>query len=217
MMLVEGQAEEAFAKNILRPHLVSSGVDLRVVLMWTRRLPSGSGYRGGMTTWGKVRSNLDPLLLDGGAWVTTFLDYYGLPGDFPGLDELTNVVDPRQRVAVIERRLAETLRHPRFIPHLTLHEFEALLFSAPVVVEEHFAVQRLSGHLEAAIGSAGGAELINDGPDTHPKARLRRWVRNYKESSDGPTIASKIGLDTMRAACPHFAGWMTKLESLGLT
>jgi hypothetical protein len=47
-----------------------------------------------------------------------------------------------------------------------------------------------------------------------PKARLRKHGPRYKETSDGPTLLAKIGIPAIRERCPHFAGWLTRLEAL---
>ena len=62
---------------------------------------------------------------------------------------------------------------------------------------------------------AGAPERINHGATTHPKARLDNWVGGYKETSDGPTLLKKIGIAAVRAVCPHFDGWLKRLEALG--
>ena len=59
------------------------------------------------------------------------------------------------------------------------------------------------------------AELIDGDPATHPKARIRGLVPTYKEVADGATILGKIGIEPIRAACPHFAQWLGQLEALG--
>lgn len=33
--------------------------------------------------------------------------------------------------------------------------------------------------------------------------------------SDGPTLTEKIGIPAIRAACPHLAAWLARLEALG--
>jgi hypothetical protein len=38
--------------------------------------------------------------------------------------------------------------------------------------------------------------------------------RSYQKVNDGGLIAMKIGLDLMRAECPHFNQWIGKLEAL---
>ncbi|MDR1461823.1 MAG: DUF4276 family protein [Azoarcus sp.] len=215
LMLVEGYTEEIFVKRTLAAHLARYGVYVKPIVLWTKRLPGGSGYRGGVSNWKQIRENLLNLMRDGDAWVSTLLDFYGLPEDFPGLQESSDVGDPQAKVAALQSRFAAELNHQRFIPFLVLHEFEALLFSAPDTVGAHFDKANLADRLRNAVQEAGEPERINHGAATHPKARLHDLVEGYKETSDGPTLLEKIGLPAVRAACPHFDGWLTRLEALG--
>jgi hypothetical protein len=216
LMLVEGQSEEIFVKRTLAPHLAQHGVYVQSpIVLWTKRLPSGGGFRGGVSNWNQILRSLRPLVRDGDAWVSTLLDFYGLPEDFPGLPEALGSGAAHERVAVLQARFAEELNHQRFIPFLALHEFEAWLFTAPDVLETHFGKTHLADRLRTAIQEAGAPELINHGATTHPKARLHRLVGGYKETSDGPTLLEKIGIAAVRAACPHFEGWLNRLEALG--
>ena len=216
LILVEGQSEEIFVKRILAPHLAQHGVYVQSpIVLWTKRLPSGGGFRGGVSNWNQIRRNLLPLTRDGDAWLSTLLDFYGLPEDFPGLPEALGAGDPREKVAGLQERFAEELNHQRFIPFLALHEFEAWLFSAPAAVEAHFGKARLADQLHTVVQQAGAPELIDHGANTHPKARLHSLVSGYKETSDGPTLLEKIGIAPVRAACPHFDGWLNQLEALG--
>jgi|APTNR8051073442_1049403.scaffolds.fasta_scaffold07480_6 hypothetical protein len=216
LMLVEGQSEEIFVKHTLAPHLAQHGVFVESpIVLWTKRLPSGGGFRGGVSNWNQIRRNLLPLTRDGDAWVSTLLDFYGLPEDFPGLPEALGAGDPREKVAGLQERFAAELNHQRFIPFLALHEFEAWLFSAPDAVEAHFCKAHLADRLQTVVQQAGAPELIDHGADTHPKARLHSLVGDYKETSDGPTLLAKIGIVAVRAACPHFDSWLQRLEALG--
>lgn len=216
LLLVEGQSEETFVKKTLTPHLAEHGVYVQSpVVLWTKRLPSGGGFRGGASSWNQILRNLRPLLDDSGAWVSTLLDFYGLPKDFPGLQEAQREDSAHAKVAALQARFAKELNHRRFIPFLALHEFEAWLFSAPDAVEAHFGKAHLADKLRTAVQDAGGPELINQGATTHPKARLRCLVDYYKETSDGPTLLENIGIAAVRAACPHFAEWLKQLEALG--
>jgi hypothetical protein len=214
-MLVEGQSEELFVKLILARHLERHGVHVAPVVLWTKRLPSGGGFRGGVSNWNQIRDNLLPLMRNGDAWVSTLLDFYGLPKDFPGLPEASRIGNPREKVAVLQNRFAAALNHRRFIPFLALHEFEAWLFSAPEVVGAYFEKSRLAGELRAAVQKAGAPELIDHGADTHPKAQLRSLTGGYRETLDGPALLEKIGIAAVRAACPHFDDWLRRLEALG--
>jgi hypothetical protein len=215
LMLVEGQSEELFVRGTLASHLALHGVHVTPVVLWTKRLPSGGGFRGGVSNWNQILDNLLPLIHNSDAWVSTLLDFYGLPKDFPGLPETVHLANPREKVAVLQDRFATSLNHRRFIPFLALHEFEAWLFSAPDVVGAYFEKPHLAGELRAAVQSAGAPELINHGADTHPKARLRNLAGRYKETLDAPALLEKIGITAVRAACPHFDDWLNRLEALG--
>ena len=212
LMLVEGQSEEIFVKRTLAPYLAERGVYVQPpIVLWTKRLDSGGGFRGGAIYWNQIRRSVLPLTRDGNAWVTTLLDYYGLPEDFPGYQKARKAGDPRQRVAKLQEEFARVIDHPRFVPFLALHEFEAWVFTAPDVVAEHFGTRGLAAQMR----QAGDPELINLGETSHPKARLRSMNTGYKETSDGPTLLAKIGIDAIRDACPHFAAWLKRLEALG--
>jgi len=215
LMLVEGQSEELFVRGALASHLARYGVHVQPIVLWTKRLPRGGGFRGGVSNWNQIRRNLLPLIGDGNAWVSTLLDFYGLPEDFPGMAESVGASDPREKVIALQERFAAELNHQRFIPFFALHEFEAWLFSAPDAVEAHFGKAHLADKVSAAVLQAGSPELINHGPDTHPKARLRAWTGDYKEIRDSPALLEKIGIAAIRAACPHFGGWLNRLQALG--
>ncbi len=216
-MLVEGQSEEAFVKKTLSPWLAARGVFVQgPVVLWTKRLAAGSGHRGGAGSWDQIRKNLSTLLADRDAWLTTLLDFYGLPEDVPGFAQHKGIGAADQQAAGVQAALASAFGHkPRFLPFLALHEFEAWLFAEPEVVGEHFGRPAIAARLAAEIPDPGGPEAINHGRHTHPKARLRKHCQGYKETSDGPTVLAKIGIPGIRAHCPHFARWLAQLEALG--
>ncbi len=216
-MLVEGQSEEAFVKQTLKPWLAERGVFVQgPVVLWTKRLPAGGGHRGGARSWEQIRKSLTPLLRDGDAWVTTLLDFYGLPDDLPGFAQHKGQGSAHELVAKVQAEMAAALEHPpRFVPFLALHELEAWLFAEPTIVSGHFGSPALAARLAAEVPEAGGPEAINHGPTSHPSVRLSKHCPNYKKTSDGPTVLGKIGIPAIRARCPHFNGWLAQLEALG--
>lgn len=94
-----------------------------------------------------------------------------------------------------------------------LHEFEALLFSAPDILKEHLRLADLQRSF-GSIAQYATPEEINDGPDTHPAARITRSKPDYRKPIDGILIAKDICLTTMRERCPHFDQWVGYLESV---
>jgi len=150
------------------------------------------------------------------------LDFYGLPEDFPGKENMQGSGDPYKDVEYLEKCFQDTMQHSRFIPFLALHEFEAWVFSSPKAVSEHFGCVRLEKALEEIVQQAGSPELINQGVHTHPKARLMDLVvhstgnkRAYGAKTDGPVILEKTLIKVIRKKCQHFNDWLTRLESLG--
>lgn len=142
-------------------------------------------------------------------------DLYRLPKDFPGLTDMDR--DPYRRIELLERRFAEDIDDSRFVPHLQLHEFEALLFSDIRLLRSEFpAATREVGRLQEATALFESPELIDDGPATSPSRRIIAEIPAYEglKVSAGPQVAANIGLPTLRNKCRHFDTWLTKLEAL---
>ncbi|MBF0162550.1 MAG: DUF4276 family protein [Magnetococcales bacterium] len=210
LIAVEGQTEERFVKDTLAPHLGERGVWAVPSIVETR-----PGFRGGVSTWHKVYTHIRKMGGDSNAWVTMLFDFYGFPTDTPGYDEAHQFDEPRQRVLHLQEAIKAAIDHPRMIPFLALHELEAWLFCAPDPFADHFGQPQLAEQLRQVVMEAEEPERINHGKKTHPKAQLERIQPSYKEVADGATLLNKIGIGPIRAACPHFAAWLERLEQLG--
>jgi Domain of unknown function (DUF4276) len=123
LLLVEGQTEERFVNECLGPHFATRGLFLTPKVVETRRPVGAARFKGGITSYGKVCRDLDRLLRDSHASViTTLLDYYAVPPDFPGMRDRPPG-SAAQRIAHVETAWAATIADRRFVPHLALHEF----------------------------------------------------------------------------------------------
>jgi hypothetical protein len=215
LVLAEGDSEELFIKTILAPHLEKFGVFACATGVVSKRMANGRKFTGG-NRWFNVQLSLRPLLVDSDAWVTTMLDFYGLPADFPGISEgLTHHGNARSRVQAVENAIAKALGKPqRFIPFIALHEFEAWYFAAPDKVADYFGQPGVSAMMALAVQEVGGPEDINHGKETHPSKRLESYGMGFRKTS-AVSVLKAIGLDAIRATCPHFDGWVQRLESLG--
>ena len=69
-VLVEGQTEESFVKNILRQK-VPEGLYLQPVIVATKRVNTGGKFKGGVPSYPKVRDELMRLLRDSSAKMVT--------------------------------------------------------------------------------------------------------------------------------------------------
>lgn len=216
--LVEGPTEEAYVNESLANHLGAFGIsaDARDFGGWMRHGRRYERLRMPLRHWIKRDSGSDSVF-------TTMVDYYGLPGDFPGKDRLTGREDSSGKARILEAAMEADIRREfprvRFVPYVQMHEFESLLFADPRQLEWKFLEhERAIGRL-VELSNSKSPEDINDGQHSHPSARIAAEISDYElnKSSAGPLVASKIGLPKLRERCPHFNDWITRLESLGAT
>ena len=100
------------------------------------------------------------------------------------------------------------------IPYLSLHEFEALLYSDPSELARYCGEPGAEEKLRSHIRIAGEPEKVNDGAETHPSKRISDCLQGFTKRIDGPAVAARIGLWAIRAKCPHFNHWLSRLEDL---
>lgn len=215
LIYVEGSTEAAFVENVLDPYLnpKERKILLQPITARTGETPSGSVFKGGIVSYRKVKNDILRLLNDASAkLVTTMIDFYGLPPDFPGKDRLPPG-NPYQQVLFLEQEFEKDINNSRFLPYLSLHEFEALLFADITKIAQvvpNVPAKNLKQLQKAVAGRP--PELIDDGANTHPSKLIERYIPTYKKASDGPQIANLIGIDEIRKKCPHFDEWIRKLE-----
>lgn len=214
LILVEGQTEETFIRDILSPHYIPLNKAIIPKILTTKRMKNGFQFKGGVSKYSKIKNDLLRLLNDSNAKaVTTFIDYYGLPADFPGKDSIPPG-DCYTRVAHLQNEFKKDIDHNRFIPFLVLHEFEAFLFSSPHHIADVFPDLNINAQLAAISQSKQSPEEINEGQDTHPSARIENVIPQYRKALHGPIIAKRIGLQSIQNRCNHFAKWLCSLDSL---
>ena len=215
----EGQTEESFIKGLIAPTLAD-----RAIYVTPRLLRTSRRAHGGALTPGRVLHQMPRILKErDDVYVSTFFDLYGLAQDFPGVSVAAGLPDPISRAEAIETAFREAVveaaecRPDRFIPHIQPYEFEALLFtdvSAFAMVRS--AWKNRVHPLRDVRDAVPTPEHINDGPATHPSARLGSLLTQpgYNKRLDGSAVATRVGLDRMRAECQHFGQWLDRMESL---
>jgi hypothetical protein len=118
----EGLTEVNFVREILGPHIEgrsSAGIVIQAINL------------RGQPSYAETKKLIKTLLgkLSAEVIVTTMIDLYQLSRDFPGRARCDEYKDARKRVEEMERFLREDIDDQRFIPHLQLHEFEALILT----------------------------------------------------------------------------------------
>ena|SRR5215467_2219890 len=92
LILVEGQIEETFVKTALTPHLMGFSVFPTVTIITTRRIPDRKDFKGGITNYRKVKTDLRPLLNDSSAALVVSPNH--IDAHFPsqnGLQQLAQI------------------------------------------------------------------------------------------------------------------------------
>lgn len=211
----EGFSEEKFVTDILRPHLLKFNVYAHVrKVLTSRKLKK----RGGIVSYLKFKNDVTQWFKESpDVYHTSLIDLYGLAKDFPGYDS-TKHLTPYKRVAEMEKLLEEDLDFHRFIPYIQLHEFESLLYSDTLEMEEWLSLYNKipSDHFTMIKNSFPGSnpELINESRETAPSKRILAICDSYDKVNDGVLILKEIGLKKLRRECSHFDEWLTKLENL---
>lgn len=210
-----GHTEALFVRDVLNPYLESQGK--------TRAIPVPSR---GLEPFSRVLADVRDILRIPHTRVTTLIDYYGTPADYPGLPHRSP--PPGNRAAVydeihrLETALANAVDNPRFIPHYALHEFEALAFASPEAIAEQR--KRLGGSSILADAqrmlaeAKGNPEWVNDNVATSPSHRLGSlWPvgangkTTYQKTVDSIGIVRRIPFNDLLARCQHFQRWVAKL------
>jgi hypothetical protein len=216
-VLVEGQTEERFIKDILAPEFYALDFFFDPRLLITKRVKHGRSFKGGITTYAKFRNDVARILGEArGRLVTTVIDYYGLPADFPGMSSRPKGT-PLDRVTHVEKQIYLDLGSPRnFIPFLALHEFEAWLFSSLDELPRAMTEIEKQAQFAAIRSSFENPEHIDEGPHTSPSKRICGLFPSYRKPLHGPATAKRIGIQAIRAECPHFDSWYGTLERVAM-
>ena len=221
---VEGQTEESFVNEILAPHLYTqdfSTVSARLMGNARQR-----DRRGGIRSWHAVRRDIvHHLHEDQNCIATTMVDYYGLPqrgpGAWPGRAQASQRAFPDKAKLVEDSLLADVhevmgadFDARRFVPHLMMHEFEALLFSDCERFSAGIGRPDLAEQLQGIREAFRSPEEIDDSPIQAPSKRIEALVAGYQKPLLGVLAVLEIGLPRIREQCPHFSSWISHLEML---
>jgi hypothetical protein len=152
------------------------------------------------------------------------VDYYGLPqhgeSAWPGRAAASSAA-PRRKPKIVEAALMRDIADAmgggfdrnRFVAFVVMHEFEGLLFSDCGAFARGMGNLQLQGSLQDIRDQFDTPEDINDSPITAPSKRLKELMPRYEKPLFGNLAALEVGLDAIRAACPHFDSWLSQIEA----
>lgn len=214
IIICEGHTEKEFCKTVLASYFQSKNSYIQTPLI--------KKSKGGIVKWEELKKQiLKHLQTDKIAFVTTFIDYYGINEKhvFPNWQEANEEPDRSKRMDILENAMSleieDKFRH-RYLPYIQLHEFEGLLFNDIAIFYNNIPQQEIIGEQELieTFQNFPNPELINDGKQTAPSKRLDRIIAGYDKVVYGSILAEEIGLVKMRAKSPRFNEWIEKLENI---
>ena len=196
---VGGATELDFVKKVLAVHLREKGVEAQAF-----------SIEGDVTVDRLARDMANHY------WdfdqVTSLVDFYGFRDKNAATpDELEGVIHD-----AVNERISRSWDESTVFPYVQRHEFEGLLFSEVGAFSEVMLLpDRCVEELEEIRARFSTPEDINDSKETAPSKRILKVIPRYNKRVDGYTVAAAAGLDRIRAECPRFNNWLTRLDSLG--
>ncbi|MEM6844761.1 MAG: DUF4276 family protein [Bacteroidota bacterium] len=206
VFIVEGDTEISLVEKLLVPHLVSLGFQnaMHAQTIITNRKQH---KKGGVTSYGLFRNEVERTLAQGNVIVTTLIDFFRLPTDFPSF------TTDSTRIEQIEQAIRDDFNnHPDFIPYVQRHELEALMFSDrsgfELVIDDDDKLEQIDKISERY----PNPEDINNNPENAPSKRLQK-IFNYDKTGDGELILEIVGINSILEKCPRFTEWLNKIVS----
>lgn len=216
LVLSERPTESAVIQRTLAEWFSRQGLSISAPVV------GAPGHKGSKANWDKARREILNLLLqEPNAIVATFFDYYKLDTTWPGKTEAVAIAKGN-RYEFLTRTIHEAFAkthssdchwaEARFVPHVQMHELEALLFVQPEVTAKVLGAPEHENELQQIRDSCGGCEEIDDSEQTAPSKRIKALFPNYRKGrklrAQAHQALREVQVDTIRSLCPGFSRWI---------
>lgn len=203
VFIVEGDTEIKFIHELVIPYLLGLGytTSMSAQTVITSRKKN---KKGGVINYEYLRNDIKRVLAQGNVIVTTLIDFFRLPTNFP------NYSTDSDQISTIEEGMYATFDVPNFIPYIQQYEIEALFFSKIEAFELSVNTEEQLQQLQIIIEEYPNPETINGGEQTAPSKRLES-VFGYKKNVHVEFILDELTIPVIRAKCPRFNSWIEQL------
>lgn len=215
VIIVEGETEESFVNNILCPYFYSKGLYNTVQCFKTKH------SHGGMSKYSYIKKDILNTIYEKDVVVSMMIDFYRLPSDFPGFNDLKATQTHQEQANLLETRIKKDLEDSQkqlfenFIPYIQLHEFEALVFASISGIDSLFERSEMDYNgLMNVIQQYPNPEDINNHPDSTPSVRLKKLISGYNKVLHGIDIINTVGMNELLEKCPRFKAWVESMEEV---
>ena len=208
VFIVEGDCELRFVEQKIIPYLygfVPMGPEAHMnaqKITTNRKLNRG----GGNVSFAYLKNEVGRVSSQGMPWITTFLDFFRLPHDFPGF------TSDSARIDSIESAIKDDIGYGRLIPYIQRHEFEALLFAVTDGFDI-FLTRQEKEKVDYISSCFQNVEDINGGASTAPSKRLGS-IFGYDKVFHSELVWSDVPLELIMSRAPRFKRWLESLADI---
>lgn len=209
IFIVEGDTEISFIQKCIMPYLYQKGFTnpMNAQKIITNRKKN---KKGGNVAFDYLKNDIERVAATRNVLITTFLDFFRLPTDFPGYT--TDSLKIEQIEEAVRENISSIVDRANFLPYIQRHEIEALMYTNMdgfnYVVDKEESLNKL----KEIINQYANPEDINSGSETAPSKRLMK-IFPYQKTTDGEIILEALPIDEIRSKCPRFNEWLENLEN----
>lgn len=211
LIIVEGDSEKEFVNNVLRPYLNTHQI-------YSIDCFKIKHSKGGLSKYLHFKKDILNVLFEPELVITTLIDYYSLPKDFPKYQESRVILPLMEKLDFLEASIKEDIektrngKFPYLLPYIQLHEFEALIFSSNRGITALFDSHEANLiEIDRLIAYYPNPEEINNNPLTAPSKRLIKNIKGYNKVVHGSLILEEIGIPVIAEKCQRFNLWLNQL------
>lgn len=211
IIIVEGDTELSFVNEVFAPFLYSKGI-------YSISCFKIKHSKGGLNKYIHLKKDILNVINESDVIITTLIDFYALPNDFPRYNEAMRIQNKNECVNFLEKSIIEDIEEScnkkisNLTPYIQLHEFEAFIFSSFEGINYYFDEKSADFNtIKEVIESFPNPENINTNPNLAPSKRLLKLIKGYNKVVDGVAIIKKIGITTLLDKCPRFNSWAVTL------
>lgn len=206
VFIVEGDTEILLVDKVIMPYIYNLGYAITHTCQ-TITTNRKQHKKGGVGSYGKFKNEIQNTLSQGDVLVTTLIDFFKLPTDFP------QFTDDSSKIQQIETAIHQDFdSNPNLLPYIQRHEVEALMYSSmegfKLVMDEDKQLEKV----QQIINQYPNPEDINNSPATAPSKRLQK-IYDYDKTGDGEMIFEMVGIEAMLEKCPRFANWINLIKN----
>ena len=203
VFLVEGDCELIFVQKFLIPYLYKNGLENIGINAQKITTNTKLQKKGGNISYEYLKNDLRRIDSAGNVVITTLLDLFRLPQNFPGAAS--------SDCDIIESSMREDqLSLQDYIPYIQKYEFEALLYSSLKGFDFIIDDPAKLNQIKSIINNYENPEDINGGAATSPSKRLIN-IFPYKKVVDSELIMTELTIEEIRTKCPRFNSWINKI------